>query len=442
QTAVSHSVSGRDADAAVPYPLRVAAAVSWRALAVLGMVVVVGYALVALQVVVIPVAVALLLTALLGPMVDWLTRHRIPRGLATLVVLIAGLSLIGGLLAFVIQAFVTGLPALQTQVANSVAKIRLWLQNPPFGLPPMNMQNVLDTLSQAVSTNRNTITSEALSTAVILGQYLTGAALALFTLIYFLYGGRSMWCFLIRAVPRSVRVRVDVAGQRGFASLVGFIRATVLVAVVDAVGIGIGLVAVGAPLVLPLAALTFLAAFIPVIGTVVSGAVAVLVVLVTKGPVSALIVLGVVIGVQQLEGNVLQPLLLGRAVKLNGVAVVLAVAVGSVIAGIAGALLAVPLLAMLNAGIRALVSGDAKSPDVTSGRGTTGPVSGGAEGNGVVGIAGSAFPPADVPADPDGGSHNGAGLNGVGSNRAGLNGAGLNGAGLNRARSGPAHRRQ
>ncbi|MGH3802132.1 MAG: AI-2E family transporter, partial [Pseudonocardiaceae bacterium] len=147
-----------------------------------------------------------------------------------------------------------------------------------------------------------------------------------------------------------------------------------------------GLVAVGAPLVLPLAALTFLAAFVPVIGAVVSGVVAVLVVLVTNGPVPALIVLGVVIGVQQLEGNVLQPLLLGRAVKLNGVAVVLAVAVGSVLAGIAGAVLAVPLLAMLNAGIRVLVSDNVKTGD------------GSRDG---VGAAGCPFPPADVPADPE-----------------------------------------
>ena len=155
-----------------------------------------------------------------------------------------------------------------------------------------------------------------------------------------------------------VRDRVNVAGQRAFASLVGFIRATALVAVVDAAGIGTGLVVIGAPLVVPLAALTFLAAFIPVVGAVVSGVVAVLVVLVANGPVPALIMLGVVIGVQQLEGNVMQPLLMGRAVELNGVAVVLAVAVGWVLAGIAGALLSVPLLAVLNAGIRALVSGD------------------------------------------------------------------------------------
>lgn len=372
----------------MPYPLRVAAAVSWRALAVLGMVVVLGYVLVSLRVVVIPVAVALLLTALLGPVVDWLTRHRMPRGLATTVVLIAGLSLIGGLLGFVIQAFVAGLPALQVQVTNSIQQIRVWLQDPPFGLPPVNLQSLLDSVSRSVAANRSAITSGALSTAFTVGQYLAGAALALFTLIYFLYSGRSMWRFLIRGVPGSARDRVDVAGQRGFASLVGYIRATVLVAVVDAVGIGIGLLAVGAPLVFPLAALTFLAAFIPIVGAVVSGVVAVLVVLVTNGPVPALIVLGVVIGVQQLEGNVLQPLLLGRAVKLNGVAVVLAVAVGSVVAGIAGAVLAVPLLAMLNAGVRVLVSENVEPGDGA----------GSAAGDGVR-AAGSAFPPADIPAD-------------------------------------------
>lgn len=363
----------------MPYSLQVAAAVSWRVLAVAGMVVVVGYMVITLRVVVIPVAVALLLTALLGPVVDWLTRHRVPRGLATFVVLVGGLSLIGGLLALVIQAFVAGLPALQTQIVDSVQQIRVWLQNPPWGLPPVNVQSLLDSLSRAVANNRQAITSGALSTAFTVGQYLTGAALALFTLIYFLYGGRSMWLFLLGVVPRSVRDRVDVAGQRGFGSLVGFIRATVLVAVVDAVGIGIGLLVVGAPLVVPLAALTFLAAFIPVVGAVIAGVIAVLVVLVAKGWVAALIVLGVVIGVQQLEGNVLQPLLMGRAVELNGMAVVLAVTVGSVLAGIAGALLAVPLLAVLNAGIRGLVSGDVKAKPAAA--------------------AGSAFPPADVPVE-------------------------------------------
>ena len=349
----------RDAAAAVPYSLRVAAALSWRLLVISGMLVVLGYIVIALRVVVVPVAVALLFTGLLGPVVDWLTEHRVPRALATVVVLVGGLALIGGLLFFVIRAFVSGLPDLQAQIASPLDR--------------------LDPASRWLAANRNAITSGALATAYTVGHYLTGAALALFTLIYFLYGGRSMWRFLLGGVPRSARARIDLAGRRGFAWLVGFIRATVLVAVLDAISIGIGLLLVGAPLVVPLAALIFLAAFIPVIGAVVSGVIAVLVVLVANGLVPALIVLAVVIGVQQLEGNVLQPLLMGRAVELNGVAVVLAVAIGTVLAGIAGALLSVPLLAVLNAGIRVLVSGDF-DPD------------GGA-------AAGSPFPPADVPVD-------------------------------------------
>jgi predicted PurR-regulated permease PerM len=375
------NTASRDAEAAVPYWIRVAAALSWRLLVISGMLVVLGYLVIILRVVVIPVAVALLLTALLGPMVDWLTAHRVPRGFATLVVLIGGLAAIGGLLAFVIHAFVSGLPDLQTQMVNSLNTVRVWLQHPPFGLPSISLQDPADSLSQWLRANRDAITSGALSTAFTVGQYLTEAALMLFTLIYFLYGGRSMWRFLVCGLPGPQRDRVDLAGQRAFASLVGFIRATVLVAVVDAIGIGIGLLVVGAPLVVPLAALTFLAAFIPVIGAVASGAIAVLIVLVAKGLVPALIVLGVVVVVQQLEGNVLQPLLMGRAVQLSGIAVVLAVAIGSVLAGISGALLSVPFLAVLNAGIRALVSGKDEPDDRKT--------------------SGSAVPLADAPVDPE-----------------------------------------
>ncbi|MGQ0776016.1 MAG: AI-2E family transporter [Pseudonocardiales bacterium] len=347
--------SRRDATMAVPYALRVAAAVSWRVLAVAGLFVLVGYLVIWLRVVVIPVAVALLLTALLGPVVNWMTR-RVPRGLATTIVMLSGLALIGGMLAFVIQAFVDGFPELRVQVGDAIQEVRIWLEQPHFGLPPVDVQNLLNSLSQSVSAG--TITSGALSTAFSVGEILVSTVLALFTLIYFLYGGRSMWLFLVRLMPEPVQPRVDFAGLRAYDSLVGFVRATVLVAIVDAVGIGIGLLVVGAPLVVPLMALVFLASFVPVVGAVIAGGVAVLLVLVANGPVEALIVLGVVIGVQQLEGNVLQPLLLGRAVALNGVAVVLAVAVGGLVAGITGTLLAVPLLAALNAGIRALAQGE------------------------------------------------------------------------------------
>jgi len=204
--------------------------------------------------------------------------------------------------------------------------------------------------------NQASLTSSALTTASTVGEILTGFVLTLFILIFFLSGGARIWAFLMHGVPSRVRNRVDVAGRRGFASLVSYVRATAAVAVVDAVGIGIGLWIVGVPLVIPLATLVFLGAFIPIIGAVIAGSVAVLIALVTNNFVTALIVLGIVILVMQLESHVLQPLLLGRAVRLHPLAVVLAIAVGLVSAGIAGALLAVPLLAVLNAGIRSLVN--------------------------------------------------------------------------------------
>lgn len=339
---------------AVPYPLRVAAALCWRFLAVAAALTVIGYVVIQLRVIAIALAVAVLLAAGLGPLVDWLARRRVPRSLATAVVVVGGLAGFGGLLVFVIQAFVAGLPELRRQVGSSVEAIRSFLAGGPFGLPPINLDTLLDRISTAVSRNTETITSGALSTALSVGEFLGGLVLTIFALIIFLFDGGSIWRFVLKLVPEPVRPRVDVAGQRSFASLVGYTRATVLVAIVDAVGIGIGLLVVGAPLVIPLTALVFLSAFVPVVGAVLSGVVAVLVVLVANGLIPALIVLGVVLGVQQLEGNVLQPLILGRAVQLNALAVVLAVSIGAVLAGIAGALLAVPLLAALNAGIRSL----------------------------------------------------------------------------------------
>lgn len=348
----------RDPSLAVPYPLRVAAAVSWRFLAVAGAITAVGYVIIQLTVVFIPLAVALLLTALLGPVVNALARRRVPRWLATMVVVVVGLAAVGGLLAFVVQAFVSGLPQLSQQVGQTVARMQRFLQDPPFGLPSIELDALIDQARNALTQNRSTITSGALSTAYSVADFLTGLVLALFALVVFMYHGANIWRFLIKVVPRHSRRRVDLAGQRGYAALVGYVRATFLVAVIDAVGIGIGLLAVGAPLVVPLTALVFLSAFIPVAGAVISGLIAVLVVLFANGPGAALIVLAVVLAVQQLEGNVLQPLIMGKAVALGALPVVLAVTVGTVLAGITGALLSVPLLAVLNAATRSLTRDD------------------------------------------------------------------------------------
>ena len=187
---------------------------------------------------------------------------------------------------------------------------------------------------------------------------MTGALLMLFTLIFLLHGGRNIYEFVTRIVPTGARERVRDAGRAGFHSLIGYVRATFLVALVDAVGIGTGLAIMGIPLALPLASLVFLGAFIPLVGAVLSGFLAVVVALLAKGFVYALITLGLIIAVQQLEAHVLQPLVMGRAVSIHPLAIVLAIATGGVLAGIVGALLAVPLLAVLNSAIRVLIAED------------------------------------------------------------------------------------
>jgi putative heme transporter len=339
-------------------PLRLASELCARFLVIALAFGVVIFLVIELRVVVIPAAIALLLAALLAPLVKAAVVHlRLPRGLATGLVLIGGIALLGLVLSFVINAFIAGLPQLRDQLIQSFElKVKPLLAGPPLRFPQERLDDLPGELQRSLTTNTDAITSGALTTAATVGEVASGLALALFVLIFFLYDGSRIWGFLLRAIPTGQRRRVDIAGQRAFASLVGYTRAAVVVAVVDALGIGIGLWLIGVPLVVPLAALVFLGAFVPVVGAVLSGSVAVLIALVANGPVPALIALGVVVAVMQLEGHVLQPMLLGRAVQLHPLAVVLAVAGGVVISGIAGALLAVPLVAVISTGVRSLVT--------------------------------------------------------------------------------------
>ncbi len=358
QTRVLSGARSRRADdpVAVPRVLQVSAALGWRLLVVVAALYVIGWAVAYVAVVVVPVAIALLLAALLAPAVHWLQVRRVPRGMATALVLTGGLALLGGVLAFVVVTFVRGVPDLGTQLSASINDIARWLQYGPLGISESQFSRFQAEALETLNANQASITAGALTTAATLGEMVTELLLVVFTLIFFLHGGLGIWQFLLGVVPSTVRTRVDVAGRRGLAALVSYVRATAAVAVVDAVAIGIALAILGIPLAVPLAALVFLGAFIPIIGAVVAGGVAVLIALVSQGPVSALIVLGVVVAVMQLESHILQPLLLGRAVKLHPLAVVLSIATGLVVGGIAGALLAVPLLAVLNSGIRSLRS--------------------------------------------------------------------------------------
>lgn len=343
------------AELRVPVAVRVAAALSWRLLLILVGVGVLAWILGYLAIVTVPVAIALLLSALFAPAVARLVAWKVPRALATAITVIGGLAVVTGVLTLVVNTISSGVPQLGQQISRRLGTISEWLRYGPLHLSQQQLAHYLDSAVNAAQGNTSELFSRVVNTAATAGEVMSGALLALFTLIFFLYDGGRIWHFATTVFPADVRDRVDVAGRRGFASLVGYARGTVAVAFMDATLIGIGLFILGVPLAAPLATLIFLGAFVPIVGAVVTGSVAVLVALLAKGLLSGVIVLVIVVGVMQLEGNVLQPLLLGRAARLHPLAVVLAIALGVVVGGIAGAVLAVPILAVLNAGIRSLL---------------------------------------------------------------------------------------
>jgi putative heme transporter len=344
------------ADESVTPLVRKTAAWAWRLLVILAAVVALLWLIKRLEVIVVPVALATILTALLLPAVDFLDRRGAPRGGAVALVLLSGIAVVGGILAFVISQFIEGVPGLVEQVTRSVDGVRDWLINGPLHLSREQIDQAGDATIEALRNNQERLTSGALSTAGTITEIVTGALLVLFTLIFLLLGGRNIFAFVTKVFPENVRDRVRDAGRAGFHSLIGYVRATFLVALVDAVGIGTGLAIMGVPLALPLASLVFLGAFVPLVGAVVTGFLAVIVALIAKGIVYALITLGLIIAVQQLEGHVLQPLVMGRAVSIHPLAIVLAIAGGAVLAGIVGALLAVPVVAFANSAVRVLLA--------------------------------------------------------------------------------------
>jgi predicted PurR-regulated permease PerM len=349
-------------DDGIPRGVRIAGAWAWRVI----LFVAAGYLLLKLiailSVVVIPVVVALLLAALFEPAAAALRKRGMNRSLAAGIVLVTGLAVVAGGLGLIVQTFISQFDALSTQVTQAIDQIQTWLAQGPLHLSQAQLSDHIAKIQQALTKNQGALASGALSTAATVTEVLAGFFVVLFTLFFFLRDGAQIWRFLCRLLPRPAQVPVARAGHYSWATLGSYVRATVLVAFVDAVGIGICLAVLRVPLALPLAALVFLGAFIPVVGATLSGVVAVLVALVAQGPVTALIVLGVVIAVQQLEGHVLQPLIMGRAVALHPLAVILAIATGVVTAGIVGGLVAVPLLAVANTAVRYLAAHPAGEP--------------------------------------------------------------------------------
>jgi predicted PurR-regulated permease PerM len=351
----THSVSSRD-DADVPRGLRLAAAWSWRLIVIALALAIVLWLIGRLQVVVVPLVIALLLSALLSPAVGWLRRRGVPRSLATTLVVVGGIAAVAGTLTLVINEFVNGWPQLSEKFNLALAKVEEWLKTGPFNLSEQQINSAITAAETWLRNNQETITSGALATATTVGHIVAAFFLVLFATFFFLRDGRRISRFLFGVLPYEAREPFAQASEASWFTLVSYVRATVLVAFIDALGIGLALVILRIDFALPLAALVFLGAFIPIVGATLSGAVAVLVALMANGPVKALIVLLVVILVQQVEGHLLQPLIMGRAVAIHPLAVIVAIATGVVLSGIIGALVAVPIVAVLNTGIRHLAA--------------------------------------------------------------------------------------
>jgi predicted PurR-regulated permease PerM len=333
----------------VPSGLRIAAAWSWRIILVGALLYLLLQVVDLLLAVFVPVLVAVLLAALLQPGAAGLVKRRWPRSLAAFTMLLVGIVIVAGIITLVVNRVVADWNVLTGQLSQGLTQVQRSITR-TFPITQHQLDQLVTQAENAIGANKGAIATGAISTAGTVTQVFTGLLLTLLTLFFFLKDGRSIWLWLVGLMPHQARAYFDEAARRSWRALVSYVRATVSVALIDAVGIGIGLVILRVPLALPLAALVFIGAFIPIIGSFIAGTVAVLVALVSNGFVVALITLGVVLLVMQLEGHVFSPLLLGRAVRIHPLAVVLGIATGLIVAGIFGALVSVPIIAVLNVG--------------------------------------------------------------------------------------------
>jgi putative heme transporter len=331
----------------VPYALRFSAAWAWRLLLVVAVVWVFLQIFSLLSVVLVPVIIGLLLSAVAIPIVDRLQRWGLPRGVATLLIVLAGIVLLVALIALVAQQFSSGFSDLRTSFNDSLDKLTDYLIN--LGLSQHQLNNFFGRVRDAVSgSGEGNVGGTVLRASTTAGHLLAGLFIVLFSTIFLTYDGRGIWGWFVRLFPAPARERVHGSGEKAWAVLTAYVRATVVIAFTDAVGISLIALALGLKFIVPIGVLVFMGAFIPVVGAFVSGIAAVAVALVTVGPVTALIMFGGVLAIQQIEGHVLQPFLMGRLVRVHPLAVVLVIAIGALSAGIFGALIAVPLTAIIN----------------------------------------------------------------------------------------------
>lgn len=305
-----------------------------------------------LRVVVVTVLASLLLATLLVPPADFLRRRGWPSAIATFVVMVAAAALLGGVIALIAPAFVDQFDELTTSVDEAIEEVARWLVEGPFDLERRQIDEAVERALDSLRSNAGGIGRGVLSGASLLAEVIAGLLLMIVLVFFFIHDGRRMWEFGLTLVPQQRRELVDGAGREVWTATAGYMRGVALIALVDALLIGIALAIIGVPLVVPLMVLVFLGAFIPLVGAFVSGTIAALVALISNGVIDAALVVAAIVAIQQVEGDLLYPNVVGRMIRLHPVAILLILTAGTVVAGIVGALLSIPVAAAAWTAIR------------------------------------------------------------------------------------------
>jgi predicted PurR-regulated permease PerM len=338
----------------VPAWLQTGAAWSWRLLLLGVMVYVLARLASLLYLVVVPCAAAMLFTAMLQPLAYRIRRAGLPPLAAAWSALLTAIVVLAGAVTLVTTRVRAEYPNLVPQVKRTTAQVQKWLSGPPFHVHTGNLQKLSDTIVKYLSQHKSLVEGTVVSGGKLAFEFLGGLVLALFVTFFLLKDGDRIWAWLTHRISPPSKDRADRAGHAAWQAVVYYVRGTVTVAAIHALVMGIALTVMGAPLAAPLALLVFLAAFVPLVGMLVAGTLAIVVTLAAKGWVDAVVLLGIMILMSQLEGHLLQPLVVGRMVRLHPLAVILVLGVGTVMAGIAGAVVAVPITAAISSAMRAL----------------------------------------------------------------------------------------
>jgi len=338
----------------VPRWLQTAAAWSWRLLLLAIVLYIAARVAALLYIVVVPCAAAILLTALLQPLAGRLRRNGMSPILATWCALLLAIVALAGAAWLVTDRVHAEYPSLVAQFKHTTEQVQAWLAGPPFHLHTGSLQSFSNDVVKYLSQHKSAVEGTVVTGSRIVVETLAGVVLCFFVSFFLIKDGDRIWRWLTSRLQPERKRRADLAGAAAWQAVVYYVRGTIAVAAIHAVVMAITLTIIGAPLVAPLVLLIFLAAFVPLVGVLVAGAVALLVVLATKGWLAALIVLCVMVVMNQLEGHLLQPQVVGKMVRLHPLAVILVLAVGGVVAGIAGAVVAVPITAAVTRAARAL----------------------------------------------------------------------------------------